>query len=229
MGSEDLSRNLALLAANLKSRRRLGLNLVSGDPSDLNKLIEIFAPTPACSGLEALSLNMRQCNKCPLHKGRKNLVIGQGPETAEVMFIGEAPGAQEDARGVPFVGPAGKLLDRMLAAVGLKRDQVYITNIVKCRPPQNRDPLPEEATSCRPFLEGQVRAINPKVICALGRPAAQALLATKAPISALRGNWHSFGEIKLLPTFHPAFLLRQPERKAEAYSDFKALIKGLNQ
>ena len=227
MDRPDPRANLVFLADNLKSRGRLGLRLVAGGPADLERLLAFFNPAPDFSRLEDLSRNMRQCKKCPLHEGRRKVVVGQGPSPARAMFIGEAPGEKEDEKGLPFVGPAGMLLSRMLAAVGLKREQVYITNIVKCRPPHNRDPLPEEAAACRPFLEAQVRAVQPKVICALGRPAAQSLLDTKAPISALRGNWQTFGQVRLLPTFHPAFLLRQPERKAEAYRDLKALAHEL--
>jgi DNA polymerase len=145
------------------------------------------------------------------------------------MIIGEAPGAREDERGEPFVGPAGALLDRMLASVGLKRREAYITNIVKCRPPANRDPAPEESGACRGFLDAQIRAIEPRVILTLGRPAAQRLLETDAPIGALRGRWRRLGRAAVLPTFHPAYLLRQPARKAQAYQDMKALAKALRE
>ncbi|MGD8563267.1 MAG: uracil-DNA glycosylase [Desulfarculaceae bacterium] len=227
-----MPRELSALAANLACRRRLGLGQVLGSPDQLDQLLSHFLPPKPSpqngeSGLEAVRQGMGQCTRCPLHKGRRNIVFGQGPDRARIMFIGEAPGAREDEKGVPFVGPAGKLLDRMLKAVGLERSQVYITNIVKCRPPGNRDPLPEEAAACRPFLEAQVQALNPEIICALGRPSAQSLLSTKAPISALRGNWHQVWEHRLLPTFHPAFLLRQPERKREAYQDMKKLVRAL--
>jgi DNA polymerase len=146
-----------------------------------------------------------------------------------VLVIGEGPGEQEDRQGRPFVGPAGKLLDRMLAAVGLEPAEVYITNIVKCRPPGNRDPRPEEAAACRPFLEEQVRILGPELVLALGRPAAQSLLNSKAPISALRGSWHQFRGVPLMPTFHPAYLLRSPEKKGQAYQDLKALARALRQ
>ena len=142
------------------------------------------------------------------------------------MFIGEGPGEQEDRQGLPFVGPAGKLLDAMLAAVGLRREQVYIANIVKCRPPHNRDPQADEVAACRPFLEAQVKVIAPQAICTLGRPAAQSLLASDAPMGRLRGRWSLALGVPVLPTYHPAYLLRTPEAKALAYADLKALLKG---
>ncbi|KMY67168.1 DNA polymerase [Desulfocarbo indianensis] len=172
---------------------------------------------------------MGECVRCPLHEGRRHIVFGKGAESAELMFIGEGPGAEEDRLGEPFVGRAGRLLDKMLAAVGLTMDRVYITNIVKCRPPQNRDPQAGEVEACRPFLAGQIKAVSPRIICALGRPAAKALLGGDAPISAIRGNWHSYQGVPLLPTFHPAYLLRSPERKGQAYQDLKALARALEQ
>jgi DNA polymerase len=218
---------IAELAANLAARRRLGLDLVEGGPAQMEALLSLVMGQPLAQGLSAIARGVEGCTRCHLSAGRHKIVFGQGPEPARLMLIGEAPGAQEDKQGLPFVGPAGQLLERMLSAVGLTRAEVYITNIVKCRPPENRDPRPEEVAACRPFLEAQVRALTPHVICALGRPAAQALLETDAPISALRGRWASFQGIPLLPTFHPAFLLRDPARKAEAYKDLKALAHAL--
>lgn len=226
---------LAGLVDNLRCRRRLGLDLVRGGPSELASLLALasgqLAPTVALDldqpRLQTMALALRDCRRCALHASRRQVVFGAGPAGAPLMLIGEAPGAQEDQQGLPFVGPAGQLLGRMLAAVGLTRAEVYITNIVKCRPPNNRDPQPAEATACRPFLEAQVRAVAPRVICALGRPASQALLSTDAPISALRGRWHEFLGIPLMPTFHPAFLLRDPARKSEAYRDLKELARAL--
>lgn len=211
------------LAANLAARRRLGLDLVEGAPAQVEALLSLVMGQPLAQGLSAIARGVEGCTRCTLAAGRQKIVFGQGPEPARLMFVGEAPGAQEDRQGLPFVGPAGQLLERMLAAVGFARAEVYITNIVKCRPPENRDPRPEEVAACRPFLEAQVRALAPRAICALGRPAAQALLGTDAPISALRGRWASYQGIPLLPTFHPAFLLRDPARKAEAYRDLKTL------
>lgn len=217
------------LANHLAWRKRLGMNLVSGGFEDLQRLIEAAVGTqPAVRhDLESIAQGMGQCTRCSLSEQRRSIVFGQGPQDAKLMVIGEGPGQQEDASGLPFVGPAGKLLDRMLEAVGLARQEVYVTNIVKCRPPGNRDPQPDEVAACRSFLEDQVRSINPKVIMTLGRPAAQTLLQTKAPIGALRGKWDRFMDIDLLPTFHPAYLLRSPAKKREAYADLKAMRRGL--
>jgi uracil-DNA glycosylase family 4 len=215
------------LAQNLACRGRLGLSLVQGDAVQLAEMLELINPGPPPSALTLVRRELGECTRCRLHEGRKKLVFGVGPEDARVMIIGEAPGQQEDIKGQPFVGPAGRLLDRMLLAVGLKRDKVYITNIVKCRPPGNRDPQKDEVQTCRPFLEKQVKAIAPQAVLALGRPASQSLLKSDAPISALRGRWHQFMDIPLLPTFHPAYLLRNPERKKEAYRDLKTLAKAL--
>lgn len=231
------------LAENLACRARLGLGLVEARAGDLRRLSAALAgrtapdqPAPAGAAgdgpglrpsLEGVRAQLGDCQRCALAQGRRKLVFGAGLATARIMLIGEAPGEQEDQRGEPFVGPAGQLLTRMLAAIGLTREDVYITNLVKCRPPHNRDPRPEEAAACRPFLEGQIAALRPQAILALGRPAAQALLDSDAPISALRGRWHDLGGTPLLPTFHPAFLLRSPERKAEAYVDLKALRRRL--
>jgi uracil-DNA glycosylase family 4 len=243
---------LAALADNLTCRERLGLSLVDGDLKKLQRLVANLSPsdhqpsadqmpesgslggaTPSAAsslgGLAQVRAAMGECTRCPLHEGRRKIVFGKGAENAEVMFIGEGPGAEEDRQGLPFVGRAGQLLDRMLAAIGMKTSEVYITNIVKCRPPGNRDPQALEVAACRPFLEAQVRAVGPKIICTLGKPAANALLDNQAPISALRGNWHRFEGVPVLPMFHPAFLLRQPERKGLAYQDLKALAKALRQ
>ncbi len=234
-----VSQALGQLAENLRCRRRLGLALTRGSADDLARLLALAgaAPSPVASvaapppdlplELESMALAVGQCKRCPLAHGRNKAVFGQGPDDARLMFIGEAPGAQEDQQGLPFVGPAGRLLDNMLAAVGLRREAVYVTNIVKCRPPNNRDPRPEEVAACRPWLEAQARAVGPKVICTLGRPAALAVLGSDAPISALRGNWHEALGARVLPTFHPAYLLRSPQRKGQAYQDMKALALAL--
>lgn len=217
---------LGLLAANLACRRRLGLARTSGDRAALERLLA-GGQVPSAQDLASIRRAMGDCRRCQLARGRQKLVFGQGPEDARLMIVGEAPGQEEDRQGLAFVGKAGQLLTRMLAAVGINREQVYITNIVKCRPPNNRDPEPAEAAACRPFLEAQVRALSPLVILALGRPAAQALLATKAPIGSLRGNWSEALGAAVLPTFHPAYLLRSPEKKAQAYADLKAAAAAL--
>lgn len=162
------------------------------------------------------------CSRCKLHRlGRSQVVFGVGNPDAELMFVGEAPGADEDAQGIPFVGRAGQLLTKMIAAIDLRRDDVYIANVIKCRPPENRNPEPDEVETCEPFLFQQIDAIGPKVIVALGKFAAQALLRTQDPISRLRGRVYEFRGAKLIPTFHPAYLLRTPSSKREAWEDLK--------
>lgn len=223
------SRCLADLADNLACRSRLGLTKVAGSRGELEQLMEAVmptAPTPRLTSLAQVRQWMGECTRCSLSQGRGKIVFGSGPEDARIMFIGEGPGEQEDRQGLPFVGPAGKLLDAMLAAVGLRREQVYIANIVKCRPPHNRDPLAGEVAACRPFLEAQVKIIAPQAICTLGRPAAHALLNSDAPMGRLRGRWSQALGVPVLPTYHPAYLLRTPEAKALAYADLKALLKG---
>ena len=164
-----------------------------------------------------------ECTRCKLHKGRKTIVFGVGDPKAWLVFVGEAPGADEDDQGEPFVGRAGQLLTRIIEAMKLTREQVYICNIIKCRPPANRNPEPDEIASCEPFLIGQLQAIKPKLICALGNFAAQILLRTKEPISKLRGRFHSYQGIPVLPTFHPAYLLRNPHEKKTVWEDMKLL------
>lgn len=163
------------------------------------------------------------CIKCPLNKSRNKFVYGVGSSRAKLMFVGEAPGAQEDLQGEPFVGAAGKLLDRILAAIQLTREEVYIANILKCRPPNNRDPLPAEVAECLPHLHEQIRIIQPKLMMCLGRIAAQSLLQTTAPLGKLRKVWHNYHGVPMLVTFHPAALLRFPEYKKETWEDMKLL------
>jgi len=159
------------------------------------------------------------CTRCGLHESRTQTVFGVGNPVADWMIIGEAPGAEEDRRGEPFVGRAGKLLDEMLLAIGEKRDSVFIANILKCRPPNNRDPRPDEAASCRPYLERQIELVRPRIILAVGRIAAQQLLQTDAPVGRLRGKVHQLGGIPLVVTYHPAYLLRSPSQKRKAWDD----------
>ncbi|HEX6829603.1 MAG TPA: uracil-DNA glycosylase, partial [Burkholderiales bacterium] len=167
-----------------------------------------------------LKARVAACTDCPLHKGRTQAVFGVGDENADWLFVGEGPGAEEDARGEPFVGQAGKLLDNMLAAIALKRgEKVYIANIVKCRPPGNRNPEPAEAHACEPFLHRQIELIQPKLIVALGKVAALNLLDTDASIASLRGKAHQWRGIPLLVTYHPAYLLRNLPDKAKAWQD----------
>ena len=177
--------------------------------------------------LAALRTDIGECTRCKLHAlGRRQIVFGVGNPTASLMFIGEAPGADEDIQGEPFVGRAGQLLTRIVEAIGLTREDVYIANVIKCRPPQNRNPEQDEVETCEPFLFQQVDVIKPKVIVALGTFAARALLRTLDPISRLRGRVYEYRGAKLVPTFHPAYLLRSPASKREVWEDMK-LVKRL--
>ena len=171
--------------------------------------------------LENLKTETAGCQKCSLSKTRTNLVFGVGNHKADLMFVGEAPGRDEDMQGEPFVGRAGQLLTKIIEAIGFKRTDVYIANILKCRPPGNRNPLPEEIVLCTPYLIKQIDIIKPKVLCALGTFAAQTLLNTKAPVGTLRGRFHEYQGIPMMVTFHPAYLLRNPNDKAKVWEDMK--------
>lgn len=180
--------------------------------------------------LEAVREELGDCVRCPLHKGRRNIVFGEGNPEARLLFVGEGPGADEDRQGRPFVGRAGQLLTRMIAAMGLDRGEVYIANIVKCRPPQNRDPRPDEIETCFPFLEAQIATIRPEVIVALGRVAAQTLLETDKSLTRLRGRFHERNGIPVMTTYHPSFLLRKEgdrRWKGQAWSDLKQVMSLL--
>ena len=179
------------------------------------------------SDLQTLAESVTGCRNCPLCSRRQNVVFGEGDPDARLMFIGEAPGYEEDIQGRPFVGAAGKLLDKMIKAMQFTREEVYIANIIKCRPPENRTPAPDEISRCIPFLYQQIRLIRPEVIICLGATAAKALLNTPNGISRLRGKWCSFENIPVMPTFHPAFLLRQETAKRDAWNDLKLVISFL--
>ncbi len=168
-----------------------------------------------------------ECTRCPLHRTRKNLVFGEGSGQAKLVFVGEAPGEEEDNQGRPFVGRAGQLLTRIITAMGLKREDVYICNILKCRPPGNRNPKEDEISTCEPFLLKQIDAINPEIICALGTFAAKTLLRVEAPISSIRGKFHNYHGRKLMPTYHPAYLLRNPDAKKLVWEDVQKIMKIL--
>jgi len=178
---------------------------------------------------ELLAREAGACNRCPLHKTRTQAVFGKGNVAARLMFIGEAPGREEDVRGIPFCGAAGKLLDRIIAAMGLTREQIYISNVVKCRPPGNRNPSPQEMSACRRFIDQEIALVKPEVICLLGRVAFHGLLGTTASIMKHRGTWMEYGDIAVMPTYHPAFLLRQTERtyKKHVWQDMKQIMAKL--
>ncbi len=179
--------------------------------------------------IEEIRAEMEDCRRCVLCQGRQNIVFGVGNPHARLVLVGEAPGREEDERGEPFVGEAGRLLDRILFAMGLRREEVYICNVEKCRPPDNRDPLPEEIAACEPFLKRQLAAIRPQLIVTLGRFAAQTLLRDQTAITRLRGQWREYQGIPLLPTFHPAYLLRNPTSKREVWEDMKQVIQRLRE
>jgi uracil-DNA glycosylase len=253
MADQDTNRQLA---EHLRMARDLGVDGTSRDPAWRVRTADAVPGAPAAAdaivhpaqsasapgtaasrepggtSLDTLPVirdDIGDCTRCKLHAlGRRQIVFGVGSPTADLMFIGEAPGADEDVQGIPFVGRAGQLLTKIIEAIGLTRDQVYIANIIKCRPPENRNPEPDEVAACEPFVFRQVQTIRPKVIVALGTFAAQALLRTRDPISRLRGNIFTYGDAKLIPTFHPAFLLRSPERKRDVWEDMKKVRELLH-
>ena len=185
------------------------------------------SPNDRASALQLIREEIGDCTRCALHKGRNKIVFADGDANARLMFVGEGPGADEDAQGLPFVGRAGQLLNNMIAAMGLKREEVYIANVVECRPPQNRTPEPEEANTCSPFLFRQIDVVRPEVIVALGATAATYLLGQRQPLAGLRGRVHAFRGSKLIVTYHPAFLLRDPRQKKEAWADLQIAMREL--
>ncbi|MBN1267997.1 MAG: uracil-DNA glycosylase [Kiritimatiellae bacterium] len=185
------------------------------------------AAPPAGGSLEDIAARVRVCTICPLHKGRTKAVPGQGAARPEIAFVGEGPGADEDRQGIAFIGRAGQLLTKIIEAMGFTRDQVWIGNIVKCRPPENRVPLPEEMAACLPYLKQQLALLQPKVIVCLGATAVKGLLNMQTGITKLRGTWLSFEGIDVMPTFHPAYLLRNPGGKREVWEDMKAVLEHL--
>ncbi|MFH1854030.1 MAG: uracil-DNA glycosylase [Candidatus Omnitrophota bacterium] len=187
----------------------------------------LISPDKKKDDLSLFKEEVLSCQICGLAKTRKNVVFGSGNIKARLMFIGEAPGFDEDVQGLPFVGKAGMLLAKIINAMGLKRENVYICNILKCRPPQNRNPLPDEIASCINNLYKQIEYIKPRVICGLGKFASQTLLKTEIPITKLRGNWHEYRGIKFMPTYHPAYLLRNPIEKKLVWQDMKKIMEIL--
>ena len=199
--------------------------------AELSAESSVVSPSPTVARtvdappmLDEVRTSLGDCKRCKLCSGRKNLVFGVGSPKARLVFVGEGPGAEEDNQGIPFVGAAGQLLTKMIGAMGYSRDEVYICNVVKCRPPGNRNPEPDEIAACQPFLEAQLHAIRPEVIVALGKFAAQTLLRTDTPITRLRGQWREYVGIPLMPTFHPAYLLRNAAEKKAAWTDLQAVM-----
>jgi uracil-DNA glycosylase family 4 len=213
------------LTEHLRFFEELGSDGVSRDPDWRRRAPEMpdsgAARATAVDTLDAIRNDLGACTRCALHEGRTMLVFGVGNPNADLVFVGEAPGRDEDLQGVPFVGPAGQLLTKIIASIGLTREEVYIANVVKCRPPGNRNPEPGEVQTCEPFLFRQLDVIRPKVVVALGAFAIHTLLGTDQAISRLRGQIYEYRGAKLVPTFHPAFLLRSPDRKRDVWEDMK--------
>ena len=222
------------LAAHVQFLRELGVDGVSSDDAWRIPSVSLVArmnPEAELAGtLKVIREELGDCTRCKLHAGRTNLVFGVGNPKADLMFVGEAPGRDEDLKGEPFVGRAGQLLTKIIEAIDLTRDDVYIANVIKCRPPQNRNPESDEVETCEPFLFSQIDAIRPRVIVALGAFAVRTLLRDdKTPISKLRGQQYSYRGTTLIPTFHPAYLLRSPDKKRYVWEDMKqvrAILRG---
>jgi DNA polymerase len=242
-----MAEHLALLATSLRRhlerRQRAGIRFL---PRDMKKKltpknnqtnimsgteVDLFNDSKVAhdaGNLDELRAAIGDCRRCKLWPGRTHLVFGVGNPKARLMFIGEGPGRDEDLQGEPFVGRAGQLLtDIITKGMGLKREDVYIANVVKCRPPENRNPEPDEVSSCEPFLKKQIDLVRPEIIVALGKFAVQTLLQSKIPITRLRGNWHTYHGIRLMPTFHPAYLLRNPADKKLVWEDIKKVMKEM--
>lgn len=213
---EDTRRELDLIVAQIKGHLRYQKELGIQTLLTQGKRQEPLT-------LDSIRQELGECTRCRLHEGRNHVVFGEGNPHAALVFVGEGPGREEDLQGKPFVGRAGELLTRIIEAIELTREDVYIANIVKCRPPNNRDPKLDEIQTCLPFLLKQLEAIKPRIICCLGTFAAQTLLGTEERISALRGRFHDYKGTKLMPTFHPAFLLRNPQFKRDVWEDMKMI------
>lgn len=242
--AEEFAALTISLKRHLERRQRAGIRFLPKDnPTQMKPVIakeesllggtvdDLFADTAEAmqaQTLDQLRAAIGDCQRCKLCSGRTHVVFGVGNPHARLMFVGEGPGRDEDLQGEPFVGRAGQLLNDIITkGMGMKREDVYICNVVKCRPPENRNPEPDEVATCEPFLKKQIDLIRPKIIVGLGKFAVQSLLQSKVPITKLRGNWHSYHGIKLMPTFHPAYLLRNPADKKWVWEDIKKVIKEL--
>lgn len=226
---EDPGPELQELAAQLHTwlrfQRRLGW---LGSPRPAPETPKAAAPPRAFRAtLKEVREELGDCRRCKLSRSRGHLVFGEGSPQARLLFVGEGPGEDEDRQGRPFVGAAGQVLNNLIQKLGLVREEVYIANIVKCRPPQNRDPQPDEIASCLPFLEKQIRSIKPQVIVILGKVAAHALLGAKTPITKMRGNWQEYQGIRVMPTFHPSYLLRNIHERKKTWEDMQQVMEYL--
>jgi DNA polymerase len=229
IGSQEIAELLARVTQTLSYLADTGCRGFDCDSKPL-EMVRHWGESPERAFIETMAdirEDLKHCKRCGLSAGRRHIVFGEGDVNARLVFVGEAPGYEEDKRGVPFVGAAGQLLTRIIEAMHLTRKDVFICNIIKCRPPGNRNPKPAEIEACKPFLERQLKIIRPGFICALGTFAAQTLLKTETPISKLRGNLYDFMGIKVLPTYHPAYLLRNPDRKRAVWEDMKKLMQQL--
>lgn len=234
----DLRQIIDETIANLETMKRDGITHVEVSRETLAELGKLPTPNvgarpvehrvPTASDIAGLRSQVQACTKCSeLSRCRKNVVFGVGNPRAELMFIGEAPGADEDEQGEPFVGRAGQLLTKIIEAMGFTREEVYIANVLKCRPPNNRVPEPNEVANCLPYLLAQIETIQPKVMVALGATAVRSLLDVQIGITKMRGNWYTFHDVPIMPTFHPAYLLRNPPAKKEVWDDMKAVLAKL--
>lgn len=216
---------VSMLKVKLNLLQESGMTYLSNSAVKLEKISG--AKESDIESLEELKKTLSNCQKCKLSQCRTNIVFGSGNSQARLVFVGEAPGRDEDLSGEPFVGRAGQLLTKMIEAMGLSRNDVYICNVVKCRPPENRDPEADEIAACEPFLKQQLAQIKPEIIVGLGRYACQTLLASKTPMSHIRGIWHHYEGILFMPTFHPAYLLRNPPAKKEVWQDLQQVMAKL--
>lgn len=224
---DDIRSTLAAARSQLEYLADLGVEGLPSVTPATGAPQDAAAIPPLHETLDAIRADLGDCRRCGLAASRTNLVYGVGNASARLVLVGEAPGREEDLQGDPFVGEAGRLLDRILQAMGMQRSEVYICNVLKCRPPNNRDPQPEEVATCEAFLVRQIAAIKPQVIIGLGRFAVHSLLKRKDPISRIRGEWQTYQGIPLMPTYHPAYLLRNPEGKRDVWEDMKEVMRRL--
>ena len=226
----DICNTLAASRSHIEYLKDLGFeDLLEGPPTgESDCQSRLLHPSCLTETLENIRSELDNCQRCGLGATRNKVVFGVGNPNSNLIFVGEAPGKDEDLQGEPFVGEAGQLLDKILCAIGLTREEIYICNVLKCRPPNNRDPRPDEVATCETFLARQVTAISPQVIVALGRFAVHSLLKVNTPISRIRGEWQSYRGIPLMPTYHPAYLLRNPESKRDVWEDMKEVLRRLN-
>lgn len=227
-GRDSLIETLAAISGTLRYMAACGCRGFECSQEQMHIIRNLDSlPEASPQDLEALQLQVSTCVRCDLSQTRTLTVFGEGDSRARLVFVGEGPGFEEDKQGRPFVGAAGKLLTRIIQAMGLNRDDVYICNIIKCRPPDNRNPFSVEIEACLPYLERQLRLIRPEYICALGAVAARTLLKTETPISRLRGHLHTIGAIRVMPTYHPAYLLRNPDQKRAVWEDMQVVMREM--